>query len=639
GTGFVNGTSVPGIVGYEYDKVWNNGFTPPGLTVLSNSPVVGCCEGSGNSDSNSSIYTAPGGAQIFAAGTIQWSWGLDNYSSDGNFVNAGIQRTTANIINKFMAGSPPPPAPAVTLSPTSLTFGGQTINTTSGAQVITLTNSGNAALSITSIGLTGTNAADFAQTNTCPTGATTLAAGASCTIAVTFTPSATGTRTASVTIADNANGSPQTANLSGSGTTASAPAVSLNPPSLSFGSVAIGATAAAQSVNLTNSGTAPLSITSIGLSGTNAADFAQTNTCPTGTNTLTAGASCTIAVTFSPSQNAAESASVTITDNATGSPHSVALSGTGYTPAPAVSLTPTSLSFGSVTVNTTSAPQIITLKNTGTAALSIGSITITGVNAADFAQTNTCPIGAATLAAGASCTVSVKFSPTVQQSESASVQVADNASSSPQSASLSGTGVAPSTCTALFCDGFESGSLPGAWTSSTSGTNATLATVTSPVHSGTYALKVSLNKSSTGNAYVTKKFTTAQSTTYVKAWFNAQATSTWGEANLISLYDPNGAFIAWVYYDPSLSNLYLYTGSNQLVACSAQLPTGAWHSLELGYTGSQLSLTLDGASICSTSVSGLGSVGSVNVGVDTSDNTLVQTFYVDDVTIDAKVIA
>jgi hypothetical protein len=80
GTGFTNGTSIPGIVGYEYDKVWSNGASPPGLTVLSNSPVVGCCEGSGNSFSNSTLYTAPSGAQVFAAGTIQWSWGLDNYS-------------------------------------------------------------------------------------------------------------------------------------------------------------------------------------------------------------------------------------------------------------------------------------------------------------------------------------------------------------------------------------------------------------------------------------------------------------------------------------------------------------------------------------------------------------------------------
>jgi hypothetical protein len=304
-------------------------------------------------------------------------------------------------------------------------------------------------------------------------------------------------------------------------------------------------------------------------------------------------------------------------------------------PAPAVTLTPTSLSFGNVTTSTTSAAQSVTLKNTGTAALSLSSISLAGTNATQFAQTNTC---GASVAASGSCTISVTFAPTAAQTDTASLQVADNASGSPQSVALSGTGVAPSTCTALFCDGFESSSLPGAWTSQTTSTNATLAIVTSPVHSGSNALKVTLNKSSVGNAYVTKQLATAQSTLYVKAWFDAQPTTTWGEANLISLYTSNGNFIAWVYYDPSLSNLYLYSGNNGLAACSQQLPTGAWHSLELGYTGTQLSLSLDGTSICTLAVSGLGSVASVNVGADSCDSTLAQVFYIDEVTIDNKLI-
>jgi hypothetical protein len=103
------------------------------------------------------------------------------------------------------------------LSPTSLNFGSQQIGSTSTAQSVTLTNSGNLALSITSLGLTGTNPGDFAQTNTCPTGATTLAAGASCAITVTFTPIAAGSRVASISIVDNAAGSPQNLALAGSG--------------------------------------------------------------------------------------------------------------------------------------------------------------------------------------------------------------------------------------------------------------------------------------------------------------------------------------------------------------------------------------------------------------------------------------
>ena len=428
GTGFTNGTSIPGIVGYEYDKVWNNGATPPGLTVLSNSPVVGCCEGSGNSFSNSSLYTAASGAQVFAAGTIQWAYGLDNYSA--NFANAGIQRITANILANFTSGAAAP-APVASLSPTNLAFGNQGVGSPSPSQTTTLTNSGNAALAISGIGVTGTNAADFAQTNTCPA---SLAALATCTITVTFTPGAAGSRTAAVTLTDNAAGSPQTVSLSGTGT---APAAGLSSASLTFAGQTVGTTSPAQSVTLTNSGNSPLTVGSIALAGTNVADFAQTNTCPA---SLAAQATCSISVTFTPSATGARAASVSITDNAAGSPQSIALSGTGVAAAPAVSLSPASLSFGGQPVNTTATAQTVTVTNSGTAPLTITGFTVTGTNAGDFGQTNTCP---AILAAQASCSISVTFTPTATGARAASVSIADNAAGSPQAVAVSGTGTAP----------------------------------------------------------------------------------------------------------------------------------------------------------------------------------------------------
>ena len=108
-------------------------------------------------------------------------------------------------------------APVVSLSPTSLSFGNHQVNTTSAAQTVTLKNSGNAALTIKGIGLSGPNSGDFHQQNTCPSSSSTLAAGASCFINVTFTPSATGSRIAVLTITDNASGSPQPVGLSGTG--------------------------------------------------------------------------------------------------------------------------------------------------------------------------------------------------------------------------------------------------------------------------------------------------------------------------------------------------------------------------------------------------------------------------------------
>src|SRR5439155_11033492 len=121
-------------------------------------------------------------------------------------------------------------SPTASLSPTSLTFPSQTVGTTGTAQAVTLSNSGSAALSITSIAITGTNSGDFGQTNNC---GSSLAAGSSCAINVTFTPAATGTRSATLTVTDNASNSPQTASLTGSGVSSSGtPTATLSPTSL-----------------------------------------------------------------------------------------------------------------------------------------------------------------------------------------------------------------------------------------------------------------------------------------------------------------------------------------------------------------------------------------------------------------------
>ncbi|HEV2655692.1 MAG TPA: choice-of-anchor D domain-containing protein [Ktedonobacteraceae bacterium] len=130
----------------------------------------------------------------------------------------------------------------------------------------------------------------------------------------------------------SAKGRPQSVALSGSGTTAlAAPVVNLNQAGLSFGDQQVNTTSAASTVTLTNSGDATLIISGIAVSGTDSGDFALSNPCP---NTLIAGASCTFHVTFTPTVTDSRSASVTITDNASGSPHTVALSGTGVTGLP-----------------------------------------------------------------------------------------------------------------------------------------------------------------------------------------------------------------------------------------------------------------------------------------------------------------
>ncbi len=122
---------------------------------------------------------------------------------------------------------------------------------------------------------------------------------------------------------DNASNSPQTVSLTGTGT---GPGVSLSPASLSFASQLVGTTSATQTVTLTNTSGATLSITSLSITGPNASDFVQTNTCGSSVN---AGANCTIKVTFTPAAAGSPTGTLTITDNAAGSPQKVALSGTG----------------------------------------------------------------------------------------------------------------------------------------------------------------------------------------------------------------------------------------------------------------------------------------------------------------------
>lgn len=257
-------------------------------------------------------------------------------------------------------------APSASLSPASLLFSTQAVGTTSASQSVSLSNSGNAALAISSIAVAGANNSDFSQTNTC---GSSLAAGANCAISVTFKPTTVGARSASLTVTDNAGNSPQTVSLSGTGAT-TAPSVALAPASLTFITQAVGTTSAAQQVALSNSGNAPLTISSIAVTGANSSDFSQTTTCGT---SVAAGANCSINVTFKPTASGSRTASVTITDNAGNSPQTVTLSGTAtdFSVAPAQNSTTTAtVTAGkaatfSLQIIDTGAPQTLSLTCTG----------------------------------------------------------------------------------------------------------------------------------------------------------------------------------------------------------------------------------------------------------------------------------
>src|SRR6202035_1127938 len=329
--------------------------------------------------------------------------------------------------------------PIASLSPSTLTFGSQLVSTSSAVQTLTLGNTGNAVLSISSIAVTGTNGGDFAQTNNCPITPATLAAGSNCTISFTFKPSTAGAKSALLTLSDNSSGGTQTVGLGGTGV-ASGPIASLSPSTLTFGSQLVSTSSAVQTLTLGNTGNAVLSISSIAVTGTNGGDFAQTNNCPITPATLAAGSNCTISFTFKPSTAGAKSALLTLSDNSSGGTQTVGLGGTGVASGPIASLSPSTLNFGSQTVNTSSAVQTLTMANTGNAGLSISSIALTGANGSDFTQTNSCPISPATLSAGATCTISITFKPSTASGESAAASVSDNFSGGTQTAVLVGMG-------------------------------------------------------------------------------------------------------------------------------------------------------------------------------------------------------
>jgi len=181
------------------------------------------------------------------------------------------------------------------------------------------------------------------------------------------------------------------------------PSVTLSPATLTFTSTAVGKSSTAQTVTITNTGNATVNAPTISIIGTDLSSYTQTNTC----GSLPVAASCTISVTFKPAAAGTLTATLQAADNATGSPQSVTLTGTGTGGAvPVVSLTPVSLKFPGTKIGSTSTAKLVTLKNTGGATLDIhsGGITISGTDSSSFTNTTTC---GATLAAGASCTISV----------------------------------------------------------------------------------------------------------------------------------------------------------------------------------------------------------------------------------------
>lgn len=376
--------------------------------------------------------------------------------------------TTTNTLNVVSANGTPKSVSLTgtgvkgfaSVSPGILTYQPQQIGSTSAVQSVTVRNTGTSPLTLSGLSVIS-DGSDFAQSNNCAT----LAVGASCTVNVTFTPSAAGARTGTVVLTHDGNGM-TTVDLNGQGRAQAA----------SLSNVVFAATAVGQSrtitTTLTNGGVGTLSVTppTVTAPGGSAFSFVST-TCGT---TLAVGASCDSTLRFAPTTAGNLTGVFSIATG--GGTQSASLSGSGVQGS--ASVNPSAVTFGGVQVASTSQPQTVTVTNTGTSALTFTGIGLLA-GGTDFAQSNNC----SSLAVGATCQVSVNFTPTAAGSRTGTLALTHDGSGV-TTVGLSGVGQAASAT--LSAPSFAPTAVGASSTASATLTNTGIGilTVSAPTISG-----------------------------------------------------------------------------------------------------------------------------------------------------------
>lgn len=312
--------------------------------------------------------------------------------------------------------------PNINSSTPDITFDLQPVNTTSTAQQVTLAAAG--PITLTSI----TPTAPFTESDNC----SGITSGQTCNVNIYFTPPSSGTFTGTLTVASNAFFGPLTISLTGTAT-----AVVISPTALGFPPTTVGSTSLAQNVTVTNKGGSSLNFGTVSASGDFHLVTATTNPC---VSPLPKGASCNFALTFKPTAQGQRLGTLTINDSDGSSPQFVSLSGTGTNGA---SVSPTILPFGNQNVGTaTKSPKTVTVSYKGTGTLTLTGTSFTGPNAADFTVVGG---GGCTgsIPGPGNCTYKVSFTPSVEGSETATMNINETApgGSGTLVVNLSGTGV------------------------------------------------------------------------------------------------------------------------------------------------------------------------------------------------------
>ncbi len=317
-------------------------------------------------------------------------------------------------------------------SPSGLTFPQTIAGEASQAQAVTVSNVGNQSLNLTGLSVSRNFSQAIAGADC--SSSTALLPGAVCNVGLQFAPTAVGTQTGILALTHNSlnvAGSTQSFSLTGQAISGAVPQFSLSVGSLTFAPRAMGTTSPAQSITVTNTGAAPLSISGGSLTGVNNFDFNISSNCP---SSLAANASCSISVSFTPLANGPRTAQLTLVNNLASPPPPIALTGIGG--AAQIALSPATLVFDGEPVGATSPAKTVTIANTGSAALNIVSMALAGANASDFSETSTC---GSTVAAGSSCSVTVTFAPRANGIRSATLSLTGSGGFG-QALSVSGTG-------------------------------------------------------------------------------------------------------------------------------------------------------------------------------------------------------
>jgi len=411
---YPSGTGPLAIAANDFDA---DGATDVAtVNICGNDPIADC---SGNLYGTVSVLLGKGDGtfeprlDFTTTGLEPQGLAVGDFNKDGRLDFGTATNSAVNVLFSTTA----------VLSPGAPIFPSEEVGAESSPLIVTLTNTAAKPLHISGVTMDGNNPGDYSQDNTC---GNLLAPGANCTFSVVFSPTIADTRSALLQVADDALGSPQMVQFAGIGLGAVA---EFSPTSLDMGTVDVGVLSGSKGISLTNAGTIDLVVSSATITGADPLEFGQRNTC---TTPIAPGASCGFTVVFKPRARGLRSASLTIVDNAPGSPHTISLTGHGTV----LTVSPTSIYFGNQQVGTTSAPQTVTVTNDGAKPINILGIGIFG-QTADFAQTNNCGVS---LPSHSSCTVSVTFTPTKLGGRSSVLKVSGGGGS-PGLVSLGGNGI------------------------------------------------------------------------------------------------------------------------------------------------------------------------------------------------------